>query len=44
LGTMLNYGDIQIQTAAEITEFVFESVPNPEKVAKILNDLIDKVK
>jgi len=42
LGTMLNYGDIQIQTAAEITEFIFEDVPNPEKVAKILDDLIDK--
>jgi hypothetical protein len=42
LGTMLNYGDVQVQTAAEITEFRFESVPNPEKVAKILDDLIDK--
>lgn len=42
LGTMLNYGNVQIQTAAEITEFKFESVPNPEKVAKILDDLIDK--
>lgn len=42
LGTMLNYGDVQVQTAAEITEFKFESVPNPEKVAKILDDLIDK--
>ena len=42
LGTMLNYGNVQIQTAAEITEFVFELVPNPEKVARILDDLIDK--
>ncbi len=42
LGTMLNYGDVLVQTAAEITEFKFESVPNPEKVAKILDDLIDK--
>ena len=42
LGTMLNYGDVQVQTAAEITEFKFESVPSPEKVAKILDDLIDK--
>ena len=43
LGTMLNFGNVQIQTAAEISEFVFESVPNPEKVAKILDDLMDKV-
>jgi len=42
LGTMLNYGNVQVQTAAEITEFRFESVPNPEKVAKMLDDLIDK--
>lgn len=41
LGTMLNYGNVQIQTAAEITEFIFESVPNPEKVVKILEDLME---
>ena len=41
---MLNYGDVQIQTAAEITEFKFELVPNPEKVAKILEDLMEKDK
>lgn len=37
--TMLNYGDIIIQTASEIPEFRFEGVPNPEKVTKILDDL-----
>ncbi|KKS96236.1 MAG: hypothetical protein UV71_C0001G0110 [Microgenomates group bacterium GW2011_GWC1_43_13] len=42
LGTVLNFGDVQIQTAAEITEFRFESVPSPERVAKFLDDLIDK--
>jgi len=42
LGTLLNYGNVQIQTAAEITEFRFESVPNPEKVAKMLEDLMEK--
>lgn len=44
MGTMLNFGDVQIQTAAEIPEFIFEDVPNPEKVAKILDDLTDKAK
>ncbi|KKU10266.1 MAG: hypothetical protein UX13_C0016G0023 [Candidatus Woesebacteria bacterium GW2011_GWB1_45_5] len=43
LGTMLNYGNVLIQTAAEVSEFQFESVPNPEKVVKILDDLRAKV-
>jgi hypothetical protein len=43
LRTMLNYGDIFIQTAAEVSEFDFLAVPNPEKVAKILDDLRMKV-
>jgi hypothetical protein len=37
-----NYGDILIQTAAEKTEFVFELVPNPDKVVQIINLLLDK--
>jgi hypothetical protein len=41
-GTVLNFGNVFIQTAAEVSEFQFESVPNPEKVTKILNDLIEK--
>jgi hypothetical protein len=44
LGTMLNFGDIFVQTAAEVSEFKFELVPNPEKVAKILDDLMEKNK
>jgi hypothetical protein len=39
LRTMVNYGDVFIQTAAEVSEFKFEAVPNPEKVTKILDDL-----
>lgn len=34
--TMFNYGDIRIQTAAEIPELSFEKVPNPDKVIKVL--------
>lgn len=41
--TMFNYGDVLIQTASEVTEFEFEAVPNPEKVAKVLSDLMEKV-
>ncbi len=43
LRTMLNYGDVLIQTAAEVSEFEFAAVPNPEKVVKILDDLRQKV-
>lgn len=34
--TLFNYGDVLVQTAAEIPEITFEKVPNPEKVIKIL--------
>lgn len=37
--TSLNYGNVQIQTAAEIPEIEFESVPNPDVIAKVLRDL-----
>ena len=37
--TVLNYGDILIQTAAEEQEFDFEAVPQPDRVAKILREL-----
>jgi hypothetical protein len=37
--TMLNYGNVLIQTAAEIPEITFENVPNPEKVIKVLQQL-----
>lgn len=41
--TVFNYGDVFIQTAAEVSEFDFRAVPNPEKVVKILDDLRAKV-
>jgi hypothetical protein len=37
--TIMNFGDVTIQTAGEVPEFRFESVPSPEKVVKILDDL-----
>jgi uncharacterized membrane protein YdbT with pleckstrin-like domain len=39
LRTLLNYGDVNIQTAGEVTNFDFEAVPKPDRVAKILQDL-----
>lgn len=37
--TIFNYGDILVQTAAEVPNFEFLAVPKPDKVVKILQDL-----
>lgn len=37
--TVFNYGNVLIQTAAEINEIKFSRVPNPDKVIKIINEL-----
>ncbi len=39
--TFFGYGQIAIQTAAEVPEFEFESVPHPDVVGKVLNELVD---
>jgi hypothetical protein len=41
---IFNYGNVFIQTAAEVSEFDFLAVPNPAKIAKIIEDLITKGK
>lgn len=38
--TLFNYGNITIQTAGEINQFEFNAVPQPDKVAKIIQDLM----
>jgi len=38
--SLFNYGDVHIQTAAEQREFIFEAIPQPERVIEILNQLI----
>lgn len=40
--TLFNYGDVVVQTAAEVPNFEFEDVPSPDKVAKILQQLIQE--
>jgi hypothetical protein len=37
--TLFDYGDLIIQTAAEIPEVTFEAVPHPDKIDKILSNL-----
>lgn len=39
--TFFGYGSVFIQTAAEVSQFEFLSVPNPDRVGKIINQMID---
>lgn len=39
VGTIFNFGNVLVQTAAEMTEFIFENVPGPARVAEILQQL-----
>jgi membrane protein YdbS with pleckstrin-like domain len=39
--TFFGYGSLFIQTAAEVSQFEFLYVPRPDKVGKIINQLID---
>jgi uncharacterized membrane protein YdbT with pleckstrin-like domain len=40
--TMLDYGDVYIQTAGEQQRFQFEEIPHPNEVAKQILDLADE--
>ncbi len=37
--TLLNYGDVFIQTASEVPAFEFLAVPSPDRVTRVLQDL-----
>jgi hypothetical protein len=41
-GTMIGYGDIYIQTAGAHERFVFNNVPEADKVSKLILNLYDK--
>lgn len=42
--TILHYGDVYIQTAAERERFIFEQIPAPYYTAKIIQKLNEKAK
>lgn len=42
-GTFLDYGNVYIQTAAETERFVFNRVPNPAAIEKIILDLYEEL-
>ena len=37
--TLFNYGDVFIQTAAQVPKIEFVAIPNPDRVARILREL-----
>jgi len=39
IGTLFNFGNVLIQSAAEIPEIDFFNVPQPDKVAKVLREM-----
>ena len=39
--SVLNFGTITVQTAAEIQDFHFENIPHPREVAKRILELVD---
>jgi len=38
LATMFNFGDVTIQTAGELPNFIFERVPKPSEVVDVISD------
>lgn len=40
--TFFDYGDVYVQTAAEVPNFEFAAVPNPDGVVKVIQTLTDK--
>jgi len=42
MATMFNYGDVLIQTASELPNFVFEKVPKPSEVVDVISDLTER--
>ncbi|MDD4938085.1 MAG: PH domain-containing protein [Candidatus Shapirobacteria bacterium] len=40
-GTFFNYGTILVQTASGINQIIFKNVPNPPKIIRAIQELID---
>jgi len=40
--TLLNYGELEIQTAGEKTHFVFEEIPHPMNISKSILELAEE--
>jgi hypothetical protein len=42
LGTIFNYGDVYVQTAAAVDRFEFNNIPSPAAIEKLILDLYEK--
>jgi uncharacterized membrane protein YdbT with pleckstrin-like domain len=42
LHTLLDYGNVHVQTAGEVERFHFEDIPNPNGVAKLILEMAEK--
>ncbi len=42
LGTMFDYGDVSVQTAGAKEHFIFNNIPHPGQIEKIVLDLYEK--
>src|SRR3989339_208136 len=42
LPTILNYGDVHIQTAGEEQRFVFKQIPNAEEVTRTISNIVSQ--
>lgn len=42
ISTFLNYGDLQVQTAAEQEKFLFHNIPDPYSVKDLIMNLQKK--
>lgn len=40
--SVMDFGDVHVQTAAKEAVFLFSAVPHPEKIVRILNELMGK--
>lgn len=41
--TIFRYGDVKVQTAGEHPQFVFEDVPNPEEIRRLIMSSVQKM-
>jgi uncharacterized membrane protein YdbT with pleckstrin-like domain len=44
LAVVFNFGNVAIQTAGQLPNFEFELVPSPERVVRIIGDLVEKAR
>ena len=44
MAALFNYGDVLIQTAGELPKFLFNKIPNPERVVKVMSELVQQEK